>query len=377
MAERTLKPAALKPAAVVAALVAFVVSSQIQLSMWDHGHDFWRIFLWQFGGLTFWVLVSPWLLRSGALLLRPESRRRGWILREATKALLLTMAHLPYVALVFFILQPYEPVTTHTFSQSLTRALRTWVHLDLLTYGIALAAGYGVESYRRTQRLELRQSKLDAELAKAQLESLRLQIQPHFLFNTLNSIAAQVRRQRNERALEMLVALGDLLRTTLEQSDQARVPLHDELQFIRLYVDLQQARYADRLSVTYDVDENCLEELVPTLVLQPLVENAIRHGIAPRVAPGHIHLAAGRVGQRLEIRLEDDGVGLAEDFDLDRDAGVGLGNTRSRIEQLYGGDASFEIEPRPNGGTAVTLSLPALPTLPTEGREEMRKAAAA
>jgi len=217
--------------------------------------------------------------------------------------------------------------------------------------------GYGFEGYREARRAELRESRLETELARAQLETLRVQIQPHFLFNTLGSIAALVRRQRNAQALEMLVGLSDFLRATLERSERPWVPLREELDVLSLYVDLQRVRFADRLRVEIDAEEGTLEQPVPTLILQPLVENAIRHGIAPRAAPGTITVQAHLDAERLHLSVADDGAGLPEGFDAARDAGIGLGNVRSRLEQLEG-VASFEIKPREGGGTVARVELP-------------------
>lgn len=357
-----LRPAwrVLPPSAMATILVALVVSTQIQLSMMDHGHDWWRLFLWQLGGFGFWVLAAPWVIASGVRWLRPESRPAFFLLREAGKALVLGFVHLPFVTTVFVLLQPYDPVATYSFQDALLRAFRTWPQIDILIYGTVVAVGCAVESHRRARRSELRRSQLDAELARAQLESLRLQIQPHFLFNSLHSIASLLRRRRNDRALEMLLGLSELLRATLERSNRVRIPLHEELGFLRLYVDLQRIRFADRLSVDYDVGEECLEQPVPTLLLQPLVENAIRHGIAPRAAPGHVKVLARVEDGRLDLTVEDDGVGLPDGFETGPE-GVGLSNTRSRIRRLHGGDASLIVRRREGGGTIVVVSWPAEP----------------
>lgn len=357
----------LRIAAAIAVGVALLVSTNIQLSMIDHGHDWWRLFVWQLAGWGFWALASPWAVRSGAALWRASRRSRAvgapsrwWpqVARQGAIVLGLAAVHIPLVAGVFAVLQPYVPMSSYTFTECLVRAVRFWPHLDLLAYGIGLAVGYGLAGSREARRSELRESRLATELARAQLETLRLQIQPHFLFNTLHSIAALLRRRSNDRALAMLLGLSELLRSTLERSELARVPLADELEVVRLYVDLQQARFADRLTVDYDVAEGCLPQPVPNLVLQPLVENAIRHGIAPRAAPGRIEIGAQLDAGRLQLTVADDGLGLPEDFDPAAHEGVGLGNTRSRIEQLYGGEATFSIRGREAGGTIATVRLP-------------------
>ncbi len=342
-----------------ALLAAILVSSQIQLSMFDHGHDWWRLFAWQLTGWGFWIFFATWLLHAGDRLMRPETRKSFAFLREAGVAFGLTLLHLPLVAAAFTVLQPYLPVDHYSFDESMIRAFRSWFHIDLLIYCLGVAVGYGWAGYRQARRAELRQSRLETELARAQLETLRLQIQPHFLFNTLNSIAALIRRKSNDRAFEMLIGLSDFLRSTLDKSEQAEVPLSEDLDFVKRYVGLQRARFADRLSVDYDVAEDCLGLAVPTLLLQPLVENAIRHGIARRAAPGHIEISARRDGDRLRVEVSDDGVGLPPDFDPEKHQGTGLGNTRSRLQQLYGEDAALTVRGREAGGVIATVWLPA------------------
>lgn len=348
-------------ATTVALLAAILVSSQIQLSMIDHGHDWWRLFAWQLTGWGFWIFFATWLLRSGDRLMDRRTRRSFAFLREAGAALGLTLLHLPIVAAAFTLLQPYLPVDRYTFDESMVRAFRSWFHIDLLIYCLGVAVGYGWAGYRQARRAELRQSRLETELARAQLETLRLQIQPHFLFNTLSSIAALIRRRSNDRAFEMVIGLSDFLRATLESSEQAQVPLSEDLDFVKRYVELQRARFADRLSVDYDVADDCLDQPVPTLLLQPLVENAIRHGIARRAAPGKLEISARRDGDRLRVTVSDDGVGLPEGFELEQNAGIGLGNTRSRLWQLYGEDAAVEVRDRRDGGVIATVWLPAEP----------------
>lgn len=342
-----------------AASAAILVSSQIQLSMAGHGHDWWRLFAWQLTGWGFWVPFAAWLLRAGERLTRHRERRLPALAREAGTAFGLTLVHFPIVATTFFVLQPYLPVDHYSFAESMILSIRSWIHIDLLIYCLGVAVGYGWTGYRQARRAELRQSRLETELARAQLETLRLQIQPHFLFNTLNSIAALIRRQSNDRAFDMVIGLSDFLRATLEKSEQARVPLSEDLDFVKRYIELQRARFADRLSCDVSVDDDCLGQPVPTLLLQPLVENAIRHGISRRAAPGRIEIRAHLEGDRLIVEVRDDGVGLPEDFEPETHEGIGLGNTRSRLRQLYGDRAGLDVGPRASGGVTVRVVLPA------------------
>jgi two-component sensor histidine kinase len=196
---------------------------------------------------------------------------------------------------------------------------------------------------------------LEARLARAQLQSLRLQLHPHFLFNTLNTINALIGTDR--RAAERVISgLSELLRMSLSRASEQEVTLARELELLAHYIEIQQIRFQDRLSVRFQIDPEARSALVPNLMLQPLVENAIRHGIAPRAAPGHVVVTARRRGDRLDMSVVDDGVGEAPGAEH-RD-GVGLGNTRARLLSLYGADHRFEAGTPATGGFVVTLEIP-------------------
>ena len=195
---------------------------------------------------------------------------------------------------------------------------------------------------------------LEARLARAQLQSLRLQLHPHFLFNTLNTINALIGTDR--RAAERVISgLSELLRMSLSSASEQEVTLAKELELLAHYIEIQQIRFQDRLTVNFRIDPEARYALVPNLMLQPLVENAIRHGIAPRAAPGHVIVSAARRGPRLELSVVDDGVG--ERTREHRD-GVGLGNTRARLLSLYGSEHRFEAGGGSTGGFTVRIDIP-------------------
>ena len=196
---------------------------------------------------------------------------------------------------------------------------------------------------------------LEARLARAQLQSLRLQLHPHFLFNTLNTINALVGTDRHA-AERVISGLSELLRMSLSSASEQEVSLARELELLAHYIEIQQIRFQDRLTVSFRIDPDTRHALVPNLVLQPLVENAIRHGIAPRAAPGHVVVTAVRRGDRLEMSVVDDGVG--ENPRAEHRDGVGLGNTRARLLSLYGSDHRFEAAGEHGGGFAVRMEIP-------------------
>jgi len=196
---------------------------------------------------------------------------------------------------------------------------------------------------------------LEARLARAQLQSLRLQLHPHFLFNTLNTINALIGTDRHA-AERVISGLSELLRMSLSSASEQEVTLAKELELLTHYIEIQQIRFQDRLTVNFRIDPDARYALVPNLMLQPLVENAIRHGIAPRAAPGHVIVTAARRGNQLELSVVDDGIG--ERRDRDHRDGVGLGNTRARLLSLYGSEHRFEAGGGPTGGFTVRIEIP-------------------
>ena len=220
-------------------------------------------------------------------------------------------------------------------------------------YWGVVAAVYALDEYQAGRERELRASQLEASLAAARLQLLTMQLQPHFLFNTLNTISELI-HESPAAAERMIGGLGLLLRESLDASLKDSVALARELELLQRYVDIQQVRFGDRLAVTVTADDAVRRALVPTLLLQPLVENSIKHGIAARRQAGRIAIGAERRDDRLIIEIEDDGTG----FDVDAPSGVGLGNTRARLLALYGSHQSLQVTPSAHGGTLVRITIP-------------------
>ncbi|MGQ0736192.1 MAG: sensor histidine kinase [Acidobacteriota bacterium] len=228
---------------------------------------------------------------------------------------------------------------------------------EMMTYWAIVGLSHARRYYSEARDRALRESQLEARLAEARLQALQRQLQPHFLFNTLNTISALMHRDV-EAADNMIAKLSDLLRISLQHVGVQEVPLNDELDFVAKYLEIEQTRFRDRLSVQVDVRPETLDVLVPHLVLQPLVENAIKHGIAPRSAPGRVTITGRRNGDLLELEVRDDGVGLSAARLTDFNRGVGLANTRSRLHHMYGAAHRFEFRQPPEGGLAVTIAIP-------------------
>jgi len=228
---------------------------------------------------------------------------------------------------------------------------------EMMTYWALIALSNALDYHRESRERELTAAQLQTQLAEAQLEALQRQLHPHFLFNTLNTISALMHRDA-QAADEMLVRLSDLLRLTLDRVGTQQVPLKDEVDFLRKYLEIEETRFGDRLEVTIDVDPDVLDAPVPNLVLQPLVENALRHGLAPKIGGGRVDVSARQVGGGLTLTVRDNGVGLSPDTLDALHSGVGLSNTRSRLENLYGENHRFEFHTPPGGGLVVTIVIP-------------------
>ena len=347
----------------IAAIVALAISTQTYFSMLGHGHSFGRILMWQLGCWTFWGLAAPFALRRGAEL---GVRRRDAVPRVVALGLILLVAHGVVTSELTIWIQPFMPVVTYDRAGTFVRQLPSYLVIDLSVYVVLLVIGGGLAARNRARQLELRESRLEAELARAQLHALRLEIEPHFLFNTLNAIAALIRLRDNARALEMLVDLGDFMRTNLDQPRRQFVPLSAEIEWVHRYVKLQQTRFGDRLDVRYEIDGDCLDHAVPTLLLQPIVENALRHGAARQTQRCRVAIAATAERANLTITITDDGAGVPPDFDINRQAGTGLRNIRSRLEHLYGTAAALDIGAGDRGGTTVRVHLPIARTTPAD-----------
>jgi sensor histidine kinase YesM len=218
-----------------------------------------------------------------------------------------------------------------------------------------VGVAHALRFYERAKGREQREAELEACLAQARLQALRMQINPHFLFNTLNSIASLVHEQPQAEA--MIEALSDLLRLTLTGFDRSEVTLREEFHFLERYLLIEQIRFGERLRVEKQIDFSALDALVPILILQPLVENAVRHGIEAQIAPGLIRIIAEQAGDMLTLIVEDNGCGLNAAEGL-LEEGVGLSNTRSRLKEIYGDRARLELRPGKPKGFIAQIQIP-------------------
>lgn len=281
--------------------------------------------------------------------------RRHWRTNIFVQFAASSLAVVLKYAFLYRVWQWMRGDATMTFARVLTANFI----IESMIFWAVIAIIHGILFYRRWQEREQLAAELRTRLSEAQLEVLKAQLRPHFLFNTLNSISTLVHSDPAS-ADQMVVQLADLLRASLETSGKHEIPLAEELSLLERYVGIMRVRHEDRLSVAIRATPRARAALVPHFILQPLVENAIEHGIARRAGDGRIVIEATDIGDTLQLRVGDDGTGFHQcaDNGSSPEEGVGLGNTRLRLHQLYGDAQSFTIECVKTGGTLVTVTIP-------------------
>ena len=341
---------------------------------------------------TIWLAVALFGATQTVLVMRSEGMHHAWVALYITQVL----SWLPWAVATPFVLFlaecfPVEKPTLRAYAvhlalcavidivasawaASLERLLNPWAvekpptafvplwldHIyngilqSLFFYAAILAVGYIVVSRRRLAQKEIDTARLNEALVRAQLDALRRQIEPHFLFNALNSAVALIREDRAATAARTLVALSDVLRRLIDESKGQEVALGDELEFTDRYLEIQKIRFADRLRIEMDIAEDLKSACVPCLLLQPLVENAIKHGIAAHSGSGCLRVTAARTNGRLDLTVYNDGPGLPATQGV---SGVGLANVRARLRGLYGDEFAFDLR-NADRGVEATVSLP-------------------
>jgi len=340
--------------------VIYAAPIYIELRVEQHGHLAWRIFTW---GVLTWGAWAPltlamvWLARKYSLV--GEKWKRN-LVAHVPAFLLISALHSAVATAVTLWIKPFDNMgdSPKEFWPRFLGRLTGSFGSDLLIYGGVIGVFYAFDYYSKYREREFAATRLESQLAQAQLDSLRMQLHPHFLFNTLNSIVGLVRDNKNNAAVSMLVGLSDLLRHTLEYSSRHEVELREEINFIKLYLSIQEMRFSDRLRIELDIDPNTTKALVPNLILQPLTENALRHGIGRTADSGLIGIRSAAEDGHLRLTVYDEGAGLPEDWQLKGSAGIGLANTIARLQQLYDDDHEFDIRNRDGGGVEVVIVVP-------------------
>jgi two-component system LytT family sensor kinase len=309
-----------------------------------------------------WALLTPFIL---AVARRVRATGRPWpvqLVLHVPPGLFFAAAHMAVHAGLRQVLMAPPGGWAGTWSY-FTYMLSKTTDFDLLVYLSVVGLDAALRYSRQVREEALRASQLEAQLAQAQLHLLRSQLRPHFLFNTLHAVSALM--HRDVKAADRMVGqLSELLRASLERDGRQEVPLSEELDLLAPYLDIERTRFSDRLQVEVDVAPDARDALVPPLLLQPLVENAIRHGIAPRRGPGRVWVRAARFGERLSVEVRDDGLGPPAAGLEGLREGIGLGSTRARLEKLYGAAQALTLAANAPQGFAVSVSLPYRSTRP-------------
>jgi len=335
------------------AVVGLFSGFQVWISMITHGHSVplllgYHVAVWEGWLLPTWLV--GWLVTRWPVV----PARRLHVLIHVLAACVIAVVHGLYWLGLLFAMRPFDKMQSEASSYDVPQILFFRLPLEWLLYGLVLGGTLTFELYGRYRAKELREAQLEASLAEARLRSLEQQIQPHFLFNTMNAITALVRNGRNDEAVTMMASLGDLLRYALDHAGDQPVTVDEELNVLERYLEIQRARFPDRMSFRIDAGPDARRASVPAFLLQPLAENAVRHGIAESAAPGLVEVRASRDGDRLRVEVFNTGR-------LDtssRGGGIGLRNTRERLHHLYGDAGRLELADVDGGGVRASLEIP-------------------
>lgn len=309
-----------------------------------------------------WACIAPLVLWLGKRYRFERGTRVVSLLVHVPTSLILSTFQLVIAEIV---VQSFNPEPLHLFEafRAIQLTFVVYYHINVLTYWAILGVGYGRQYYRKFRDREIRAAQLEAQLTQAQLQALKMQLHPHFLFNTFNTISSLMHRNV-DAADAVLARLGDLLRYSLHNVGVQEVTLREELDFLQRYLEIEQTRFEDRLKVKISVDPEVLDFMVPNLILQPLVENAVRYAVAPRASGGTVEIGAKKVLGQLRLSVVDDGPGLPPGYDTAVNEGVGLRTSRKRLWQLYGDQQRLRLSNRSPRGLEVSIIVPIRPCEP-------------
>lgn len=317
----------------------------------------WRVLSWELVSCYVWLAFLPLILWLGRRFRFERGDRPRSFIIHLIAGPSIALAQQAVDALVLPHLG-YPPFGQYdSFAATYREFLLLNYSISMAIYWASIAVQQGIGYYQMYRERELRASQLETKLAQSQLQILKMQLHPHFLFNTLNTISELIHQNPNV-AERIVTDLSDSLRLSLKSAGRQEVSLQQELDFLEKYLQIEQTRFADRLRVQMQIDPQALDAGVPNMILQPLVENAIRHGIAPLACGGRVEIQAVRDNGSLHLRVSDDGVGLPAGEVARINEGVGLSNTRARLQHLYGAAHSFELQSAPDHGVTLRMTIP-------------------
>ena len=300
-----------------------------------------------------WIIFTPFVLYFSN---RFFFKTGTWKKTLGIHFLLSMFICFTYVIIILFFMHPDQPFI-QVLKENFYRSFYLLPQAFVVYWGI-LGIGHSLKYYNIYRDRELKSIELEKNLLNSQLQNLKSQLQPHFLFNTMHTIANLVRKKSYDTAIDTIAGFSDLLRMSLDDSDMQFVTLKDELQFIKLYLDIEKIRFKDRLTVQFETSSEILNSKVPFLTLQPIVENSIKHGITRYKKAEEIIISARRDEQNIIIEISDNGPGLPEDFSLEQSDGLGLKNLKKRLSILYDNNFTFDIRKNTPSGVNVILTLP-------------------
>ena len=360
---------------VFAAAVSFWFTRGTGLSLWSLQRDasahpsyilLMNVLLW-----TSWAAFAPLVFQLARWFRFDRDHWRPAMVFHLPASLIVTSTHIVVVASARYALQNAWGVPA-SWAANVQEAFFRTLDFELPVYWGLVGLQHALDYHREVRAREIDAAHLETRLVEAQLQALQRQLHPHFLFNTLHAISALVHRDP-DRADEMIERLSVLLRVTLDKVGVQEVTLAEELDYLRAYLDIEQVHFGERLEITYDIDGYALDALVPNLVLQPLAENAIRHGLEPRLGRCRLRIAAECVGDVLRLQVIDNGRGLSDAIGSAGNRGVGVSNTRSRLERLYGDRAHLAFASGRDGGVAVTIEMPLMQRRVNEDSSNSRR----
>jgi signal transduction histidine kinase len=345
-------------AAIWCAAASIDASLNVLVLQKEHPHRVWPpLLITEFVSWLPWALATPFII---GLARRYQITRTTTL--QAFAVHLAAFAGISIVAgtwtaMLQVLVNPWSMPSHPTFADAWMTGLLEQLVIYLIAYALILAVTFVVDSRDNVARRIEEEARLNEELSRAQLGALRRQIEPHFIYNTLNSIAGLVRDERNEEAVRMIVGLSEFLRRATDDSHRPQVTLAEEVEYLERYLDIQKIRFGERLQASVRIPAELLGAQVPTLLLQPLVENAIKHGIAKRAAGGTVRVDGACRDGELRLRVTNDGPGLAADWQA-TNTGVGIDNLRTRLAILHGDKSGLELRSADGGGVEAVATLP-------------------
>ena len=339
-------------------LVGVIFSAQFYVYLHAFGQQItWPHALkWMLGSWYIWGLICPGIFWASRRFGFSRDRWRRALAAHFSFGVLAALIHILAYGTWTWLVAPMK-IGSPGWSGAIRYQLTSGFSWDVFCYASIVTVFYAIDNARRYRESLVRTSRLEAQLAQAQLEALRMQLHPHFLFNTLNAITALI-RDDPRGAEEMVTRLSDLLRLALDKSSVPLIPLREELEFVEKYLEIQRVRFGDRLDVRLTASSESCDIFVPTFILQPVIENAVRHGLNSQQATCHVQVDTKIEDGLLVIRVSDTGPGLARAKEGQQPEGIGISNTKARLHQVYGNRAHFYLNNAQHHGCIASLHIP-------------------